>query len=122
MKNPYIVDHPLTDKDLFHGREESFDRLGDYLGIGQRLILLYGKPRIGKTSFLNQLPTYLGTHYLVRRLEWTLVDNAADPLWRIMVSNLPILIMSHWIIFRIQTGRPFFVKSFFQVHALSSGP
>ena len=86
MKNPYIVDHPLTDKDLFHGREESFDRLGDYLGIGQRLILLYGKPRIGKTSFLNQLPTYLGTHYLVRRLEWALIDDTADPLWRIMVG------------------------------------
>ena len=87
MRNPYIVDRPLTDQDLFYGREDAFDLLSDYINTGQRLILLFGKPQIGKTSFLNQLDSRHGNHYVVRRVEWaTLAASSTDPLWRILMG------------------------------------
>ena len=70
MRNPYVVDRPLNDQDLFVGREAIFDRLRQNLADGVRLFLLYGKPRIGKTSLLNQLELRLGSAYQVVMLPW----------------------------------------------------
>ncbi|MEN6478482.1 MAG: hypothetical protein ABFD20_02445 [Anaerolineales bacterium] len=70
MRNPYVVDRPLNDQDLFVGREAIFDRLRQNLADGVRLFLLYGKPRIGKTSLLNQLELRLGSAYQVMMLPW----------------------------------------------------
>ena len=82
--NPYIVDRPLTEEDLFRGRAEAFARLIDELRRGQRLVLLYGRPRIGKTSFLNQLPSRLSEQYSVRRVEWQMLTlHGNSPLYRI---------------------------------------
>ncbi len=70
MHNPYITDRPLSDQDLFFGREKELANLALALGGEQRLFLLYGQRRIGKTSFLAQLPTYLGAEFRVIRLDW----------------------------------------------------
>jgi len=70
LANPYVFDRPLTDQDLFRGREALFSRLAADLRAGQRLFILAGKPRIGKTSFVNQLGSRLGERYICQRIEW----------------------------------------------------
>lgn len=87
LRNPYVVDRPLTDRDLFFGRDVQFDRLFHYLDSGQRLILLLGRPYAGKTSFLNLLSVRLSARYAVRRIQVaSLGDDMQDPLWSIMVG------------------------------------
>ncbi len=87
MKNPYIVDRPLSDRDLFFGRAEYFDQLSTFLDAGHRLLFLYGERYTGKTSFVNQLPLRLSARYRVRRIDiGHLADPRTDPLWMIMVG------------------------------------
>ena len=70
MTNPYIIDRPLGAQDLFFGRERVLAHYSQAIPSGQRLFLLYGQRRIGKTSLLNQLPAYLGEDYRVLRIDW----------------------------------------------------
>ena len=87
MRNPYIVVRPLTDQDFYYGRDPSFALLERYLRDGRRLLLLSGRLYIGKTSFLNQLPSRLGTHYVSRRVEWDGLEALGEDLvWRIVVG------------------------------------
>ena len=69
MRNPYIIDRPLTDQDLFSGRDSVFALLREHLDAGHRLVALFGRPRIGKTSAINQLSVRLGERYLVHRID-----------------------------------------------------
>ncbi len=85
MHNPYITDRPLSDQDLFFGRERVLADLGQALEAEQRLFLLFGQRRIGKTSLLGQLPAYLGERYRVLRVAWEAIpDDRARPLDRIL--------------------------------------
>lgn len=70
MRNPFVIDRPLTAQDPFYGRDALFQRLQDDLLEGRRLFALFGKRRIGKTSFINQLDLRLGGRYVVHRLAW----------------------------------------------------
>jgi hypothetical protein len=84
---PYIVDRPLSDHDLFFGREPEFDRLNRYLSSGQRLLVLYGRHHIGKTSFLAQMPLRLATRYIIRVVDWAdLAGEGEAPLWHVLVG------------------------------------
>lgn len=86
MHNPYVADRPLTEQDLFYGRDEHFQRLISWLHAGRRFFLLYGKRYAGKTSFLNQLPLRLSTRYAIWRIDPTpFIDKDFDPLWVIML-------------------------------------
>lgn len=85
MKNPYIVDRPLTDRDLLSGREMSLDRCNRILNTDHRLIFLYGRRYAGKTSFINQLTTRLSARYVVHRAELgPSLPSSVDPLWFII--------------------------------------
>jgi hypothetical protein len=99
VRNPYIIDRPLTDQDLFFGRDRELVQLGHLLLDGKRLVLVFGGPRSGKTSFANQLPTRLGDRYRVQRvdlsvpdpetgqvLNWTLPTSMGELLWQIAVA------------------------------------
>jgi len=87
LKNPYIVDRPLTDQDLFFGRSTCFDQVGAFLDAGHRLLFLFGERYAGKTSFLNQLHLRLSARYQVRRVDVSsLAGVKTDPLWLIMVG------------------------------------
>ncbi|MHB1296722.1 MAG: DUF5050 domain-containing protein [Anaerolineae bacterium] len=81
MKNPYVVDRPLTEQDLFFGREATFARVARYLDAGRRLLLLYGRRFAGKTSFLNQLPSRLPDAYRSVRVVWPSTETPDDLLW-----------------------------------------
>jgi len=54
--NPYVVDRPLTEKDVFCGREEILEWLENLLMEGATVLAIVGPPKIGKTSLLNHLP------------------------------------------------------------------
>jgi len=99
VRNPHIVDRPLTDQDLFFGRDKELVQLGRLLLDGERLVLVFGQPRIGKTSFANQLPSRLGERYHVQRvdlsvpdpqtgevLNWTLPASMGELLWQIAAA------------------------------------
>lgn len=70
MRNPYIIDRPLGGEDLFFGRERELLALQDVWQTDRRLVVLYGKPHIGKTSLLNHLSVRIGSlaHMIV--LDW----------------------------------------------------
>jgi hypothetical protein len=87
LLNPYIVDRPLTDEDVFFGREECYTWLLADLESGRRLFLLYGLPYVGKTSFLNQLKTFFRDRFRVRYVELDdSKDQRAVPLWTLLTS------------------------------------
>jgi len=92
LKNPYVIDRPLTDQDLSSGRETSLDRLARYLNTDHRLIFLYGRRYAGKTSFINQFGARASARYRIHRVE--LADSAAqaaDPLWLVIQTIARVL-------------------------------
>lgn len=55
-QNPYIIGPPIDEPELFFGRESLFRFIEDNLSNNQRVILLHGQRRIGKSSVLKQIP------------------------------------------------------------------
>jgi hypothetical protein len=70
LRNPYIIDRPLDGQDLYFGRERELTALLEIWQVDQRLVLLYGKPHIGKTSLLNQLQSRFETSGRMVRVDW----------------------------------------------------
>lgn len=56
LVNPYQAGRPVADLRLLFGREGSASWLEQQLVVGQRVVLLYGPPLIGKTSLARHLP------------------------------------------------------------------
>ncbi len=84
MRNPYIVDRPLDGQDLFFGREQAISFFEQAWQGEQRLFLLYGNRRIGKTSLVNQLQFRL-IAYDLRSVDWDEIpENVEYPLDRVM--------------------------------------
>jgi len=86
LKNPYIIHRPLTAEDMFFGRESQFEQLTAHLLAGRRLLLLYGQRTIGKTSFLNHLPSRLGARYKIRHVGVEPRQDEHDLLWAVLVA------------------------------------
>src|SRR5262245_29081193 len=56
IPNPYVVGNPVRRADMFFGREEDLNWIGHQLEhAGNKMILLFGPRRIGKTSLLHQI-------------------------------------------------------------------
>lgn len=70
MRNPYIIDRPLGGEDLFFGRERELVTLQDIWQTDRRLVVVYGKPHIGKTSLLNHLSVRIGSLADMIILDW----------------------------------------------------
>ncbi|NEO16935.1 MAG: ABC transporter substrate-binding protein [Moorea sp. SIO3E8] len=54
--NPYIIGSVIDDPDKFFGRESLFRFIEDNLSNREKVILLHGQRRIGKSSVLEQIP------------------------------------------------------------------
>lgn len=80
MRNPYIIDRPLAAQDHFFGRERELAFLVEMWQSDQRLVLLYGKPHIGKTSLLAQLEARLLPPVRMVRVDWARVAVSAGGL------------------------------------------
>ncbi len=56
IPNPYVVGTPIRTSNMFYGRQEDLNWIGDRLErAGNIMILLYGARRVGKTSLLHQI-------------------------------------------------------------------
>lgn len=87
MKNPYITDRPLTQGDLYFGRERHFARLVEDLGAGRRLFLLYGQTLSGKTSFVNRLGLFFEERLETQRLDLgPLAEEYSRPAWMLLAG------------------------------------
>lgn len=67
VPNPYAPGTPLRPgSSLFFGRDDHFQFMAENLGgaTRQNILVLIGQRRMGKTSFLQQLPARLGQTYL----------------------------------------------------------
>ena len=69
IRNPYITNRPVSDPSHFLGREGLLAWVRERLVKGDRVLLLHGIRRIGKTSFLLQLPNRVPAGYLPVRLD-----------------------------------------------------
>lgn len=66
VKNPYIAGSPISEPEMFFGRQDVFEFIQQKL-IGRHqdnILVLYGQRRTGKTSILKQLPRILAPKYL----------------------------------------------------------
>ncbi|KAM3092955.1 tetratricopeptide repeat protein [Phormidesmis sp. 146-35] len=59
QRNPYIIGRPITESELFFGRDTLFQFIADNLVQGAQVILLHGQRRIGKSSVLAQIPNFV---------------------------------------------------------------
>jgi len=62
-KNPYIIDRPVGEDDLFCNREDVFAWIEDRLRAGETALVISGPRQIGKTSLLLQLPVHFFALY-----------------------------------------------------------
>ena len=64
-RNPYIVGSAISDSKSFFGREKVLQFVEDNLKQGERVILLQGQRRIGKSSVLLQIPNFVESDQFV---------------------------------------------------------
>jgi Tol biopolymer transport system component len=76
--NPYIPDRPISDPAHFFGRKALLAWVRERLVKGDRILLLHGVRRIGKTSLLLQLPQHVPAGYLPIRLDLRKMALARD--------------------------------------------
>jgi basic membrane protein A len=64
--NPYIAGSPVTDANMFFGREDIFDWIRHSLAgqYADHILVIHGQRRVGKTSVLKQLPHRLPDRYI----------------------------------------------------------
>jgi hypothetical protein len=101
IPNLYVVGNPVRRAEMFFGRQEDLQWIGHQLGhSGNKMILLFGARRIGKTSLLHQiyagrcspliLPFFFDTQQIIPE-----IDRDADfyhVLTREMLAQLPSVI------------------------------
>lgn len=77
--NPYVVGTPVPHTQYFYGRESLLSFVRDTLNPPQqRVVVLYGQRRVGKTSLLYQLARYLSEQY--NTVYFDLMGQANRPL------------------------------------------
>ncbi|MGK7926074.1 MAG: leucine-rich repeat domain-containing protein, partial [Spirulina sp.] len=59
QRNPYIVGSAISDPKCFFGRKKLFQFVEENLEKGEKVILLHGQRRIGKSSVLLQIPNFV---------------------------------------------------------------
>ncbi|QLE39170.1 ATP-binding protein [Nostoc sp. C052] len=56
QRNPYIIGRPISEPEIFFGRQEQLAFIEENLSRGEKFILLHGQRRIGKSSLLQNIP------------------------------------------------------------------
>ncbi len=67
--NPYNPGQPVDNSDLFFGRRDLLASFREHLLQGRRVFVVSGGRRMGKSSFLRQLPNSLPEEFLTVRLD-----------------------------------------------------
>jgi Tol biopolymer transport system component len=76
--NPYITNRPISEPSAFFGRKDLLSWVRQRLIKGDRVLLLHGVRRIGKTSFLLQLPHHVPAGFLPIHLDLKKLSHLAD--------------------------------------------
>lgn len=93
IKNPYIVGPPVTGEVSFYGREDIFQFVNNVLdSANERVIVLYGQRRIGKTSVLHQLTRNLSPKF--HTVFFDLMGHARDSLPKVLFRLATIIAKS----------------------------
>ncbi|HUT15915.1 MAG TPA: hypothetical protein VMY98_06690, partial [Anaerolineae bacterium] len=89
LGNPYVVDRPLAEGDVFVGRYRLLSRVAHALRRGRQVVLVYGPSRMGKTSFLQWLAPELGAEYVVARVDLARQGRTdEEPMMQRLLSDL----------------------------------
>ena len=72
--NPYIPGRPVDNPKLFFGRRELLASLRENLIKGRRVFIVSGAARMGKSSFLRQLPHHLPDEFLAVRADLSAME------------------------------------------------
>ncbi len=130
--NPYIVGSPIkaVGSPMFFGREDIITSISQHIvgQYGDRVIVLYGQRRTGKTSVLYQLASRLEPRYLciitdihefaledLGRFLWELANHMVQRLWRDYQVNIPRPLQTEFMI----NPRSYFENEFLdQVYAV----
>jgi HAMP domain-containing protein len=101
IPNPYVVGNPIRRAEMFFGRRDDLEWIGHQLDhAGNKMILLFGPRRIGKTSLLHQIyggrtgsqivPFFFDTQQIIPELEQD--SDFYHVLTREMLAQLPAVI------------------------------
>lgn len=83
--NPFTPDQPVTEEERFFGRDDVIEWVDDRLVAGERLLVLFGTPRIGKTSLLFRLRTRLASRALPAYVDLAAQQApAVEMLWHVI--------------------------------------
>ena len=93
LGNPFVVDRPLEAGDPECPRYTLLARVAQWVKRQKRLVLVFGPPRMGKTTFLGHLASELASELLVARVElhWpqeAQVEQVSDVLLRELQERL----------------------------------
>ncbi|MBW4677736.1 MAG: ATP-binding protein [Desmonostoc geniculatum HA4340-LM1] len=56
QRNPYVIGRPISEPEIFFGRQKQLAFIEENLRQGEKVILLHGQRRIGKSSLLQNIP------------------------------------------------------------------
>ncbi|WP_414578260.1 AAA-like domain-containing protein [Anabaena sp. CCY 9402-a] len=59
QRNPYIIGRPINEPELFCGRQKQLSFVEENLRRGEKVIVLHGERRIGKSSLLQNIPKFV---------------------------------------------------------------
>ena len=76
--NPYITNRPISEPSAFFGRKDLLGWVRQQLIKGDRVLLLHGVRRIGKTSFLLQLSHHVPAGFLPIHLDLQKLSHLAN--------------------------------------------
>ena len=86
--NPFTPNQPVNEEERFFGREDVIEWVDDCFIEGQRFLLIYGTPRVGKTSLLFRLRPKLAAKALAVYVDLEALPEAPmrELLWRLVVE------------------------------------
>jgi ABC-type branched-subunit amino acid transport system substrate-binding protein len=84
-RNPYIIGRPIDEPSLLFGRHSLFCFLEDSLRQGEKVILLHGQRRIGKSSIIRNIPKFVNLPNFVF-IAFDLADYSQEKLSKILLD------------------------------------
>ncbi len=101
ITNPYIPGQPVDSAGLFFGRRDVLSSIREHLVKGQRVFVVSGARRMGKTSLLRQLPAHLPEEFLPVRVDLLDVPQDYSVPHQEGSAHGPGSETAHWLLWRL---------------------